>query len=168
MSAQCLAQSLALGGAQWTNSVNKGHYYQQACCPAPFPFQLQKASQRAINAATCWLPSSHAGHICEGFENKSSVQGNNQIPIKPNYLHCLLIALLLRLSPSNKWGSDLRYGSGKGGPGVHFCRGYLLHNVSWHPRGVWMAARSQLPFVSPIITHKSLHYDSGPLYCTNK
>lgn len=115
MSAQCLAQSLALGEAQWTNSVNRGHYYQQACCPAPFPFQLQKASQRAINAATRWLPSSHAGRISEGFEKKSSVQENNQIPIKPNYLYCLLIALLLRLSPSNKWGSDLRYGSGKGG-----------------------------------------------------
>lgn len=115
MSAQCLAQSLALEEAQRTNAVNKGCYYQQACCPAPFPFQLQKASQRAISAATRWLPSSHAGHICEGFENKSSVQEKNQIPIKPNYLHCLLIALLLRFSPSNKWASDLRYGSGKEG-----------------------------------------------------
>lgn len=126
--------------------------------PVPAP----EASQRVVDAAPRWLPSSHTGRICEGFESKSSVQGNNQIPIKPNYLHCLLIALLLRLSLGNKLGSDLRYRSGKGGPGVRVCGGHLLHNASWHPKGVWMAARSQLPFVSPIITHKSFHYDSVP------
>lgn len=148
--------------------MNKSGYYQQACCPTLLPFHVQRASQRAINAATHWPPSSHAGHVCEGFESKSSVQENNQIPIKPNYLYCLLIALLLCLSPSNKLGTDLRYSSGKGGPSVHFCRGYLLHNASWHPKGAWMVACSQLSIVSPIITHKSLHYDSGPLYCTYK
>lgn len=93
---------------------------------------------------------------------------NNQIPLKPNYLHCLLIDLLLLLSLSYKLGSDLKYRSGKAGPHVRFCGGYLVHNASWHPNRAWMAACSQLPFVSPIITHKSLHYDSGPLDCTYK
>lgn len=118
MSAQCLAQNLALREAQWTSSVNMSRYYQQACCLTLLPFQVQQASQWAINAAIHWLPSSHAGHVCEGFESKSSVQENNQIPIKPNYLYCLLIALLLCLSPSNKLGTDLRYSSGKRGVGL--------------------------------------------------
>lgn len=85
-----------------------------------------------------------------------------QILLKPNYLHCLLIALLLLLSLNNKLGSDWGCCSGKEGSQVHFCRGYLMHYASWHPQGGWRAAHSQLPFVSPIITHKSLHYDSGP------
>lgn len=154
-------------------SVNKVMLSDQgACCPALLLFQLQTASQGAINAGTRWLPSSGSGHICEGFESKSNVCKNNQIPLKPNYLHCLLIALLLLHSPSNKLGSDLRYRSGKAGPCVCFCVGRGGISCIMHPdiqRGPGWPPALSFPLYLPSLSIKSFIMVRVPfIACINK
>ena len=161
---QCLTRSRARADAQWAGPAIVQEQAVQLCSPS---------SSRE-------LPGGQLGLQPTGFQaaaqdtwarvgEKSNVFENSQIPWKPNYLHCLFIALLLPppLPPSKKLGSDLRYRPGKAGP-CCFSRGCLVRRASWPPKGAWPAAHSPLPSVSPIITHRSLHYGLGPLYRTCK
>lgn len=64
--------------------------------PIPAPESFPVGSQCSNPLAAVQSRRPHLWRVCE----QSHVQENNQIPIKPNYFHCLLIAMLLCLSPA--------------------------------------------------------------------